>query len=147
MPIVNAVTATPSAGTYKNPVTVLLVGSAGTAGTLYWTQDGTIPNPALEVGAVGSASIYVNQGLTLNVILVTTSGTSAVQSFPYGIVNAGRNIPAAGPTKRIVDIRSLSFGISGQIQPYPVYQFSGYRTKWERDRHNPFAPGKSPPYE
>lgn len=58
--------------------------------------------------------------------------------------NYGVNIPAAKPTKRVVDLRSLQYGLSGPEQPYPVYQFSGYRVKWEYPGHNPFA--HVPPY-
>jgi hypothetical protein len=47
-------------------------------------------------------------------------------------------IPKSRPTKRIIDLRSLSYGLSGPVAPYPVYQFSEYRTKIEYDRHNPF---------
>lgn len=43
----------------------------------------------------------------------------------------GNNIPTARPMKRVVDIRSLSYGLSGAEQPYPVYQFSGNRVRWE----------------
>lgn len=53
-------------------------------------------------------------------------------------------IPTAKPSRRTIDLRSLSFGLSGPIQPYPVYQFSGYRIKIEYDRHNPFL--HVPPY-
>jgi len=47
-------------------------------------------------------------------------------------------IPRARPTKRVIDIRSLSYGLSGPVNPYPVYQFSEYGVKIEYDRHNPF---------
>lgn len=56
----------------------------------------------------------------------------------------GTNIPTAPPRKRTIDVRSLSYGLSGPEQPYPVYQFSGYRIKIERPGHNPFA--HVPPY-
>ena len=50
------------------------------------------------------------------------------------------NLPnKAPPSKRIIDIRSLAYGISGPEQPYPVYQFSGNRVRWEYPQHNPFA--------
>jgi len=136
-------TASPSPGTYKLPQTVVLT-SAGGTGTLYWTQDGSIPSTTVEKGYAGTAVIRVTDTQVLNVINVDSTGTSALASFPYSIIQAGVNIPAYGPSKRVVDMRSLSFGISGQVQPYPVYQFSGYRTKWERDRHNPFS--SVPPY-
>ena len=136
-----AITASVAPGTYQVAQTVVLTADAN--GTLYWTQDGSIPRPGVEKGYPGTASIRVTDTQVLNVIEVTT-GTSVLQSFPYSIVRGGVNIPAHGPSKRIVDIRSLSYGLSGQIQPYPVFQFSGYRTKWERDRHNPFA--SIPPY-
>lgn len=54
------------------------------------------------------------------------------------------SIPSARPTKRIIDLRSLCYGLSGPVQPYPVYQFSEYRVKIEYDRHNPFL--HVPPY-
>lgn len=50
----------------------------------------------------------------------------------------GKNIPTAPPRRRKIDLRSLSFGLGGPEQPYPVYQFSGYRCKLEYPRHNPF---------
>ncbi len=136
-------TASPAAGTYQLPQTVVLT-SAGGTGTLYWTQDGSIPKPAVQVGYAGTASIRVTDTQVLNVLNVDATGTSVLTSFSYSVVRGGVNIPAAGPSKRIVDMRSLSYGLSGQIQPYPTYQFSGYRIKWERDRHNPFD--KIPPY-
>jgi len=55
-----------------------------------------------------------------------------------GPVLYGKNIPAAKPSTRRVDLRSLSFGASGPELPYPVYQFSGYRTRYEWPQHNPF---------
>jgi Chitobiase/beta-hexosaminidase C-terminal domain len=136
-------TASPVAATYQVAQTVVLSSPGGT-GTLYWTQDGSIPRTTVEKGYPGTASIRVTDTQVLNVINVDATGTSALASFPYTIVRGGVNVPAYGPSKRVVDIRSLSYGLSGQIQPYPVYQFSGYRTKWERDRHNPFA--SIPPY-
>jgi len=51
----------------------------------------------------------------------------------------GNNIPTAKPQKRTIDLRSLQYGVSGPEQPYPVYQFSGNRVKWEYPGHNPFA--------
>jgi hypothetical protein len=136
-------TASPVAATYQVAQTVVLSSPGGT-GTLYWTQDGSLPRVGVEKGYPGTCSIRVNDTQTLRVINVDASGTSALATFPYTIVRAGVNVPAYGPSKRVVDIRSLSYGLSGQIQPYPVFQFSGYRTKWERDRHNPFA--SIPPY-
>lgn len=50
----------------------------------------------------------------------------------------GRNIPTARPTVRKVDMRSLSYGLGGPEQPYPVYQFAGGRNKLEYPKHNPF---------
>jgi len=50
----------------------------------------------------------------------------------------GRNIPTACPTVRKIDIRSLSYGMSGAEGPYPVYQFAGGRARLEYPRHNPF---------
>jgi hypothetical protein len=141
--VTSPATAAPVAGTYQIPQTVTLA-SAGGTGTLYWTQDGSIPNPKTQVGYAGTAVIQVTDTQVLNVLNVDSTGTSALTSFPYSVVRGGVNIPAAGPSKRIVDMRSLSYGLSGQIQPYPVYQFSGFRTKWERDRHNPFS--SVPPY-
>lgn len=44
-------------------------------------------------------------------------------------------IPSARPSTRKIDIRSLSYGMSGPVQPYPVYQFSAYVYKIEYDRH------------
>lgn len=54
------------------------------------------------------------------------------------MANYGQNIPAARPQRRVVDLRSLQYGLSGPEQPYPVYQFSGYRIRWEYPKHNPF---------
>jgi|GEM_PF-2086111 len=56
----------------------------------------------------------------------------------------GTNVPTARPRKRTIDLRSLSFGVSGPEVPYPVYQFSGYRIRWEYPQHNPFL--HVPPY-
>ena len=140
----SAVTASLAPGTYQTAQTVVLTAVGGTSGTLYWTQDGSIPSRLTGKGYVGTASIRVTDTQVLNVLALTTGVLSALQSFPYSIVRGGVNIPAYGPSKRIVDMRSLSYGMSGPIQPYPVFQFSGYRTKWERDRHNPFA--SVPPY-
>ena len=50
----------------------------------------------------------------------------------------GRNIPTARPRIRKIDLRSLSYGMSGSEQPYPVYQFAGGRARLEYPRHNPF---------
>lgn len=52
----------------------------------------------------------------------------------------GRNIPTARPTIRKIDIRSLSYGMAGPEQPYPVYQFAGGRTRLEYPGHDPFSP-------
>lgn len=49
------------------------------------------------------------------------------------------NIPKNAPARRTIDLRSLQYGVAGPEQPYPVYAFSGYRTKWEYPGHNPFA--------
>lgn len=49
-------------------------------------------------------------------------------------------IPKAPPVRKTIDLRSLSYGLSGPEQPYPVYQFSGYATRWEYPGHNPFGP-------
>lgn len=136
-------TAAPAAATYQTAQTVVLSSPGGT-GTLYWTQDGSLPVVGVEKGYPGTAVIRVTDTRALKVLNVDASGTSTLATFPYTIVRQGVNVPAYGPSKRITDIRSLSYGLSGQIQPYPVYQFSGYRTKWERDRHNPFA--SIPPY-
>lgn len=138
-------TATPAPSTYQTAQTVVLT-SAGGTGTLYYTQDGSIPNPLTQVGYAGTAAVRVTDTQVLNVLNVDSTGTGPLTSFPYSIVRGGVNIPANGPSKRVVDMRSLAYGLSGPTQPYPVYQFSGYRTKWERDRHNPFAPGSIPPY-
>jgi hypothetical protein len=51
---------------------------------------------------------------------------------------SGPSIPAAKPSRRTIDLRSLAYGLSGPEQPYPVYQFSGYRVKIEYPNHNPF---------
>jgi len=48
------------------------------------------------------------------------------------------NIPIAKPSKRTIDLRSMSYGLSGPEQPYPVYQFSHGRSRWEYPGHNPF---------
>ena len=48
------------------------------------------------------------------------------------------SIPSSRPSTRKIDLRSLSYGLSGEVLPYPVYRFSGYRTRIEYDRHNPF---------
>jgi len=50
----------------------------------------------------------------------------------------GINIPAAKPTRRTIDMRSLAYGAAGPEPPYPVYQFSGYAVRWEWPGHNPF---------
>jgi hypothetical protein len=54
------------------------------------------------------------------------------------------NIPQAKPTRRVIDIRSLSYGLSGPELAYPVYQFSHGRARWEDPTHNPFL--HNPPY-
>jgi hypothetical protein len=56
----------------------------------------------------------------------------------------GTNIPTAAPQRKTIDLRALSYGIDGPERPYPVYQFSGYRTKYEYPGHNPFL--HVPPY-
>lgn len=56
----------------------------------------------------------------------------------------GVNIPTAPPRKRLIDERSLSYGLGGPEQPYPVYEFSGCRVKLEYPKHNPFL--HVPPY-
>jgi hypothetical protein len=56
----------------------------------------------------------------------------------------GTNIPKAAPSRRTVDMRSLTYGASGPEPPYPVYQFSGNRNRWEWPGHNPFL--HVPPY-
>jgi hypothetical protein len=48
-------------------------------------------------------------------------------------------IPTNAPAKRTIDMRSLDYGAAGPEVPYPVYQFSGYRNRWEWPGHNPFA--------
>lgn len=50
----------------------------------------------------------------------------------------GKNIPKAKPTRRVVDVRSLSYALAGAEQPYPVYQWSAGRVRLEYPRHNPF---------
>jgi hypothetical protein len=54
------------------------------------------------------------------------------------------NIPIAKPSRRTIDLRSLSFGLAGPEEPYPVYQFSHGQARWERPGHNPFK--HVPPY-
>ena len=49
------------------------------------------------------------------------------------------NIPTASPQRRTIDMRSLQYGLAGPEQPYPVYQFSGYRIRYEWPGHNPFS--------
>lgn len=66
-------------------------------------------------------------------------GTSIGQLPVYG-----PGIPGNKPATRAIDMRSLDYGASGPEQPYPVYQFSGYRTKWEYPDHDPFL--HVPPY-
>jgi hypothetical protein len=56
----------------------------------------------------------------------------------------GTNVPTARPRRRTIDLRSLQYGVSGPEQAYPVYQFSGYRVRWEYPKHNPFL--HVPPY-
>ena len=56
----------------------------------------------------------------------------------------GNNIPTTSPAKRTIDLRSLNYGLAGPETPYPVYQFSGYRVRWEWPGHNPFL--HVPPY-
>jgi len=56
----------------------------------------------------------------------------------------GVNIPSSPPAKRVIDIRSLTYGLSGQEPPYPVYQFAQGRRRYEWPGHNPFA--HVPPY-
>lgn len=58
--------------------------------------------------------------------------------------NYGTNIPKAAPQRKTIDLRSLSFGVSGPERPYPVYQFSGGRDRLEYPGHNPFR--HIPPY-
>ena len=61
----------------------------------------------------------------------------------------GNNIPTAKPSRRTIDLRSLSYGLSGPEQPYPVYQFAGGNARFEFPGHNPFRPaqgtGTGPP--
>jgi hypothetical protein len=54
------------------------------------------------------------------------------------------NIPVAKPSRRTIDIRSLSYGLSGPEQPYPVYQMSHGQARFEYPGHNPFL--HVPPY-
>lgn len=56
----------------------------------------------------------------------------------------GTGIPTAAPATRVIDMRSLAYGAAGQEPWYPVYQFSGGRTRWEQPGHNPFL--HVPPY-
>lgn len=56
----------------------------------------------------------------------------------------GNNIPVSAPLKRVIDIRALTYALSGQEMPYPVYQFSGYRQRYEWPKHNPFL--HTPPF-
>ena len=42
------------------------------------------------------------------------------------------------PQARKISVRSISFALSGEEAPYPVYNFSG-RDFIERPGHNPFA--------
>ena len=42
------------------------------------------------------------------------------------------------PQARKISVRSISFALSGEEAPYPVYNFSG-RDFIERKGHNPFA--------
>jgi hypothetical protein len=65
--------------------------------------------------------------------------TSAIPTPPTPFVLYGKNIPLAKPQRRIIDDRSLVYGLSGKEQPYPVYQFSHGRARWEYPGHNPFA--------
>ena len=57
----------------------------------------------------------------------------------------GNNIPGNAPAKRVIDMRSLVYGAAGPEQPYPVYQFSGYRTRWEWPDHDPFETSSGQP--
>lgn len=56
-------------------------------------------------------------------------------------MSAPANIPTAAPTKRVTDIRSLSYALAGPELPYPVYQFSGGRFRYEF----PTQPGQTDP--
>lgn len=42
------------------------------------------------------------------------------------------------PTVRKTNLRALVFAAVGPEQPYPVYQFSNNRQRYELPQHNPF---------
>jgi hypothetical protein len=63
---------------------------------------------------------------------------------PAGEEGTSMSIPTAKPSKRIIDIRSLTYALAGPEQPYPVYQFSRGRARIEYPKHNPFQ--HVPPY-
>jgi hypothetical protein len=59
--------------------------------------------------------------------------------MPIGPPSQLKGIPQSKPSRRTMDVRSLSYGLSGPEQPYPVYQFSHGRARWENPGHNPFT--------
>jgi hypothetical protein len=149
MPVVQPTAApviTPAGGTYQTNQSGVTIASTNGASIIY-TLDGSAPNPATQTSYPSPVTISVPQSLTVRAV-ATASGfsLSAETDATFSIVRYGRNVPAARPTKRVIDIRSMSFGLSGPIRDYPVYQFANDRRFWERDRHNPFAEGNEPPY-
>lgn len=42
------------------------------------------------------------------------------------------------PKVRTTNLRALAFAAAGPEQPYPVYQFSQRRQRFELPQHNPF---------
>lgn len=47
-------------------------------------------------------------------------------------------VPRRKPRVRTIDVRGLTFAISGKEKEYPVYHFSGKKF-FERPSHNPFG--------
>lgn len=47
-------------------------------------------------------------------------------------------IPKTKPTVRTTNLRALVFAAAGPPKPYPVYQFSQRKERFELPQHNPF---------
>ena len=114
---------------------------------------GSLP-PGLSLSSAGLISGTPTAGGAYTFYLSATDYANVTAPSPQNQITIGQvvvpinppqppysnNLPnKAPPSKRIIDDRSLVFGLAGPEQPYPTYQFSGNRVRWEYPKHNPFA--------
>ncbi len=107
------------------------------AGLLSGTPTGGGPFFSFTIAATDSANLTTPSAACYINVVTSLPGGGGNIIYPAAI-STNFNVPKARPSTRIIDDRSLCFGMSGAELAYPVYQFSGNRVRWEFPGHNPF---------